>query len=248
MNDDAWQIVEQEFSKGTLKKDIADVLNQKGFKTSQGKDWTYQTILLEQKKRQAESEMKNFLQNEENEELHLDAERIHLRKDTDDAWKFVEKESAKGTKKNLIVEMLNLKGFRTRNGKEWTYQTLMLEQKRRKQEGEKQFKTKIAKKTSMPLLDDKDKYIIECLQFAEKQLQYQVIDVLNRSGKRTRKGKPWTFQTLLIELLKYGLEAEPSQQKVHSENWWEQNLTEFQGESRSKKDDPLDLFDIMGES
>jgi hypothetical protein len=241
LTDEAWQLVEEELAKNTLKKDIPSILNRTGFRTANGKEWTYQTLMLEQKKR-------NGLQNKSNVNLEEDDDSNHLRVDTDDAWKYVEQQITKGIKKKQIVSMLNLKGFMTRNGKPWTYQTLMLEQKRRKSEQSKKTKIHIKKTPKPVVLPNKEKQFIECLEFAEAQIQYQIIDVLNRSGKRTRKGRHWTFQTLLIELMKHGLESELSNPKVHVENWWQQPLNNMEEEPPSnKKDKGSDLFQIFNE-
>ena len=49
--DAAWQFFEAKISEGFKKKEIVDLLNEAGFTTLKGKPWTYQTILLEQRKR-----------------------------------------------------------------------------------------------------------------------------------------------------------------------------------------------------
>lgn len=49
----------------------------------------------------------------------------------DSAWEFVQEKLAEGVKKKEIVPLLNEAGFRTLKGKEWTYQTMLLEQRRR---------------------------------------------------------------------------------------------------------------------
>jgi len=244
MTEEAWLLVESELAKYTLKKNIPSILNKAGYRTSQGKEWTYQTLMLEQKKRNIianKNELNDDKMPEEN-------DGSFLRVDTDDAWKFVESQTAKGVKKKLIVPMLNLKGFMTRNGKPWTYQTLMLEQKRRKSEQSKKPKISVKKNQPTPVLSGKEKQFLECLEFAEAQMQYQIIDVLNRSGKRTRKGRVWTFQTLLIELMKHGLDSEHGSQKVHVENWWQQPLNNLEEEPASnKKEKGADLFEMFNE-
>jgi hypothetical protein len=243
VTEEAWLLVESESLKNTLKKDIPAILNKAGYRTSQGKEWTYQTLMLEQKKR-------NILvnKNENRTDHNLEEQDVSfLRIDTDDAWKFVDNQILKGVKKKLIVPMLNLKGFMTRNGKPWTYQTLMLEQKRRRSEQIKKPKVNIKKNQPTVTQSGKEKQFIECLEFAEAQMQYQIIDVLNRSGKRTRKGRSWTFQTLLIELMKHGLDSEHGSQKIHVENWWQQPLNNIEEPTSNKKEKGADLFDMFSE-
>jgi hypothetical protein len=243
VTEEAWLLVERELAKNTLKKDIPAFLNDAGFRTAQGKEWTYQTLLLEQRKRNLIKQ-----QEEGKEDEGDDLSESNMRVDTDEAWKFVDSQIANAVKKKTIVSMLNLKGFLTRNGKPWTYQTLMLEQKKRKSEQQKKPKSQIRKNQLLASRSDKDRQFLECLEFAETQIQFQIIDVLNRSGKRTRKGRPWTFPTLLIELMKHGLDSEQGQQKVHVENWWNQPLSNIEDEPPlDKKDSGPDLFKMFDE-
>ena len=51
MLDDVWRFVETQISRGIKKKDIVLLLNDAGYRTQKGKLWTYQTLLLEQRRR-----------------------------------------------------------------------------------------------------------------------------------------------------------------------------------------------------
>jgi hypothetical protein len=49
--DEAWAFVEEQLEKKVKKKDVVPLMNEAGFRTLKGKLWTYQTLLLEQRRR-----------------------------------------------------------------------------------------------------------------------------------------------------------------------------------------------------
>lgn len=331
--DEAWSLVESEIKKGTLKKDIAPLLNERGYRTLKNKAWTYQTLMLEQRRRsQSLEDVKTSPSSSNNQENYEDVfkfiqNEIHQGKSVqevvtslnekgikdprgrnwnyqslvyqlgnqwigredkkednrslsqmldipsnqprqtnsssleklydqklsttslsgrhsymaDRAWEFIKSEIAKGTKKKKIVSLLNYNGFKTRNGKAWTYQTLMLEQKKRKHSPESEtFVSDEINESYKPIKIGKS--MKDILTFAESQIQKLVVEELNRKGRRTKKGRLWTYRVLLLELMKQ-LDSEPESELL-GDQWWKNSISE----SVETVEGEQSLFDLMDEN
>ncbi|MBF0198042.1 MAG: hypothetical protein HQL32_10035 [Planctomycetes bacterium] len=345
--DEAWEFIEQAIGNNTPKNQIAPMLNEKGYRTIKGKEWTYQTLMLEQRRRkemqgeeQSDTEdasrvtihddapQKNvnyaliFAQNkldngetmpavvvalhehgyldakgrewnehslayaladklidanntpvenksimdiidghktrsrsvasrgknplakslnvveesEDSEDIGDGQDQAHK---TDEAWQFCLEKMEAGLKKKDIVTLLNDNGYKTRNNKKWTYQTLMLEQKKRKSSVGLQMESQQRlDKTTLAGFEDTAAGSIE---YARSIVLKKIIRELNNAGRKTSKGRPWTYQVLLLELLKYTIEPELDYPTTNT-------LGRIKTKKKKDGEDQPNLFDFFGEA
>ena len=149
----------------------------------------------------------------------------------------IEFEIKKGTKLKTLVGILNMGGFLTRRGKLWTYPTLNREINQLKHQP--QLPTAPA---PIPVLknaiDDDGLKNLEALAYARKTICDELLPKMMDRGDKSPRGKTWTYEVLLWELLKASLDLD-SLISEKPQKWW------------AKKKVPLDdgapnIFDVLG--
>ena len=121
----ALEIMEDHIKKRVSKQDIVTLLNDRGFKTRTGREWTYGILGFEVKRH-------NYKPETTGNEVGL--QRLPIKDKHKDqfvkALEVMEDHIKKGVSKQDIVTLLNDRGFRTRTGREWTYAILGFEVKK----------------------------------------------------------------------------------------------------------------------
>jgi hypothetical protein len=162
--------------------------------------------------------------------------------DLSQAWALVEQELKKGTKKKAIVGVLNLGGFTTRRGKPWTYQTLIQEFQRRKNEGpasEVQTQQKAVDSPKLSVSLEAAFAKEEGLDMARTCIQDVILPQLEQKGCRAPSGSPWSYELLLWELLRRDLDLEHILSSG-LDRWWDAKK-----ETKPKDAEAMNLFEIL---
>lgn len=184
----------------------------------------------------------------------IDREQKKLRKqkavnpapNIEDAWRLIQSEIKKGTKKKAIVGLLNMGGFTTRRGKPWTYQNLLQEcQKRSLTKAEQQLESKVDP-VAMHQGDRFAELKLRSADFegdglagARSWIQAVLLPKLRQANCKTRSGRDWNYELLLWELLRRDLDLE----KLLSnglDHWWAPKT-----EDKKEQLESLNLFEIL---
>jgi hypothetical protein len=236
--DAAWQFFESKISKGIKKKDIVGLLNEAGFTTLKGKPWTYQTILLEQRKRgggrkpqkeapvQSKSKSKsssavpdieNFLFGDASvkESRSLQGlERMLKQHSFEDALRYFLDE---GWQMSELSDALHKLGMLDRKGHAWNEITLNYhlanalirsDQNSSREPkgglmailGKSKSKSPVQKELSDYDLKREAMWSLIEVELARGAKNKALVGILNLNGFLTRRGKVWTYQTLIQEL------------------------------------------------
>lgn len=223
--DEAWELFEKQVELGVLKKDIAPILNEQGYTTLKGKPWTYQTLMLEQRKRKGSLKprrqknknidnlsSKEFSSVVPNYKLGEELKRMPAHK----TIQFLMDE--KGFSEAEVAGILNEHGKLDHRGRTWNSQSVLYELGNRWMDhndealefngslgdfidrsvrrDEREQETADRKKG--PNMDQAWEMVKDQLEKGIKKKK--IMHNLNLGGFLTRTGKPWTYQTLLLEI------------------------------------------------
>lgn len=207
--DEAWELFEDQVSKGVLKKDIAPILNANGFTTLKGKPWSYQTLMLEQRRRKELV----FQGNKFGSELVSVSDELLKLSVCELIQHFMESESLSESE---VADALNKRGYLDRKGRPWNHQSILYELGNRwidQEEELPEFRGSLSdlieKSVSRTEREDlsrrKGPDMNQAWEMIKGQLEKGVkkkklMHNLNMGGFHTRTGKPWTYQTLLLEI------------------------------------------------
>jgi hypothetical protein len=223
--DEAWELFEEQVELGVLKKDIAPILNEQGFTTLKGKPWTYQTLMLEQRKRKGSLKPRHpKINNLEISNLNKSAPETPCYKMGEELRRMPAHKSIQflmdeeGFSEHEVADILNEHGKLDYKGRSWNPQSVLYELGNRwmdrsdealefsgslgefidrsvKREEREQ---EASDRKRGPDMEQAWSTIKDQLQKGIKKKK--VMHNLNMGGFLTRTGKPWTYQTLLLEI------------------------------------------------
>lgn len=223
--DEAWELFEQQVERGVLKKDIAPILNEKGYTTLKGKPWTYQTLMLEQRKRKGslkprKAKIQNF-ENHNSKEMSSVTPQYKMgeelkRMPPHKSIQFLMDEE--GFSEHEVAQILNEHGQLDHKGRTWNPQSVLYELGNRwidKSDEAMEFngslgdfidrsvkrderEQEMADRKRGPDMDQAWSMIKD--QLGKGIKKKKIMHNLNMGGFLTRTGKPWTYQTLLLEI------------------------------------------------
>jgi len=208
--DEAWELFEDQVSKGVLKKDIAPILNANGFTTLKGKPWSYQTLMLEQRRRKELSPLGNSQLVSEVVSVSDELSKLSV---CELIQHFMESESLSEVE---VADALNERGYLDRKGRPWNHQSILYELGNRwmgQEEDLPEFsgslsdliEKSVSRTERENLAKKKGPDMNQAWEMIKTQLEKGVkkkklMHNLNMGGFHTRTGKPWTYQTLLLEI------------------------------------------------
>jgi len=223
--DEAWQLFEEKVDQGVLKKDIAAMLNDKGYTTLKGKPWTYQTLMLEQRKRlgllrpRIKTRKLHDFKSIKDTLIEVPNYKIsseHLAMPDHRLIQFLMDEE--GFSALETASILNEHSRLDHKGRTWNSQSVVYELGNRWMEHDAEqlpeingslsdFIGRSVKKDEREHNLDKRKgpNMKDAWELIKEQLEKgikkkKVMHNLNLGGFSTRTGKPWTYQTLLLEI------------------------------------------------
>jgi hypothetical protein len=236
--DAAWVFVEAQLLKGIKKKDIVPLLNDAGHRTQKGKLWTYQTFLLEQRRRGESRTQKKDQPRPVARKLAIvstgkpkkDLSKNNLNTELDSRLRVIlESEEFDASVRNALEEGfslvevakgLNELGSFDSKGRLWTEASITHEWTQRitkaferkdildryplseivdrgaPQAPSSEMGGESSKKS--PTLDEV--WLKIELEMKKGLKNRAIVGALNMGGFLTRRGKPWTYQTLLQEI------------------------------------------------
>jgi hypothetical protein len=247
--DKAWQFFENKIAEGYKKKDIVPLLNDAGYTTKKGRPWTYQTILLEQRKRgkgrspnviggggdgeQAQGGGMSALnlkvvdqsilnesvqmssEKDESVDLKLLRQRVESGLQESDLQEVVSGELVAGVPANEIADILNDLGYVDPKGHLWHEISLSYHFANALIKGGSELE--VPKGNLLDILDrnkpresDRSQSVYELRrremwrvmdeELAKGTKKKKLVGLLNLGGFQTKRGRSWTYQTLIQEL------------------------------------------------
>ena len=209
--DEAWAFVGGEMGRGRSKKAIVPLMNEAGFTTLKGKSWTYQTLLLEQRRRANEVARQKV----ENGDVEFSEYHSGLKKNESTGEGFslqnwAEGQSKMGVSLEEMCQDLSRMGILPSLGGAWSPSLLSHELGNRmlSDGAEAEDCLSIAQPVDRaPPLEDED--TVDGIDVAWAVIEEEarkgtkkrdMVHVLNLNGMVTRRGRPWTYPVLSQEI------------------------------------------------
>ena len=240
--------VRQALDEAYTTNEVALALNRQGSLDSKGRPWTEASIThewtqqvtrsLEKKNpfdRLEISEMVDATAPKAKKDLAWHEEKLQSKKSPvfEEVLAKIDLEMKKGTKYKTLVGILNMGGFLTRRGKLWTYPTLNREINQRKSQAMHKSDAVIASSEEDDSLRD-----LDALAYSRKFICEKILPKLMERGDKSPRGKTWTYEVLLWELLKAGLDLDGLVSEK-PQKWW--------AKKKVKLDDGApNIFDVLG--
>ena len=247
--------VRQALDEGFSPAEIAMGLNELGATDSKGRAWTEASITHEwtqQVTRNAESKnpldrwgLSEIVDRNPKEDLEGSTEglktgRAKKSPEFEEVLTKINLELRKGTKCKTLVGVLNMGGFLTRRGKFWTYQTLNQEINRQKRQNILGENSNMESKAVQKIVTKQESNAgtMDALSYARDFICSELLPKLMERGDKTPKGKTWSYEILLWELLKMGLDVEAfiSEKPL---KWWTKKKIENDAGAPT-------IFDVLG--
>ena len=216
--DEAWAFAVSEISKGKKKKDIVPLLNEEGYTTLKGKPWTYQTLLLEQRRRANEVARQRVEEQGVGISTYSEpkARLFEASEDKFDLFSWVEEQTNRGLGLDAMCQELRRMEVAPPFGGEWSSSLLSHELGNRllnsddsDREGMdlddgRSIGELIDKASPLELVESR-RGIDEAWEMIEEEARkgtrkQEMVHVLNLNGLVTRRGKAWTYPVLSQEI------------------------------------------------
>jgi hypothetical protein len=216
--DEAWAFAVSEISKGKKKKDIVPLLNEEGYTTLKGKPWTYQTLLLEQRRRANEVARQRVEEQGVGISTYSEpkARLFETSEDKFDLFSWVEEQTNRGLGLDAMCQELRRMEVAPPFGGEWSSSLLSHELGNRllnsddsDREGMdlddgRSIGELIDKASPLELVESR-RGIDEAWEMIEEEARkgtrkQEMVHVLNLNGLVTRRGKAWTYPVLSQEI------------------------------------------------